>query len=85
MDELYAATKEGCMEYLEEQLGSVPVHHQSLAITQAIPVTPTIPIKLSSATTIPSGIPSLAIVKTLLIVNEQCPTCSGTRTSRLSS
>ena len=33
---------------LEDQLGSVPVPHQSLAKTQAIPVTPTIPIKLSS-------------------------------------
>ena len=65
MTELYAATREGFKELLEDQLGFVPVHHQSLATTQAIPVTPTIPIKLSSTSTIPQDMPSLAIVKGL--------------------
>merc|ERR1712106_176865 len=66
-------TKEGCKEYLEDQLGSAPVHHQQLATTQAIPVTPTIPIKLSSASTIPSDMPSLAIVKGLTVCQSAVP------------
>ena len=37
MDELYAATKDGCQQYLEDQHGSVPVHQPPPTATQVAP------------------------------------------------
>eukprot|EP00090_Calanus_glacialis_P015764 TRINITY_DN24840_c0_g1_i1.p1 TRINITY_DN24840_c0_g1~~TRINITY_DN24840_c0_g1_i1.p1 ORF type:complete len:604 (-),score=265.68 TRINITY_DN24840_c0_g1_i1:51-1700(-) len=63
MDELYSATKDGCEQYLEDQLGSVPVHQPPTTASQFVtPSIPTIPIKLSSSSTLPTDMPSLAIV-----------------------
>merc|ERR1711983_669285 len=77
MKELYAATKEGCEQYLEENLGSVPVKSKSHnPLSSSTPVnesTPTIPLKLSSNSTIPSDMPSLAIVKGLTACQSGVP------------
>ena len=62
MDELYGATKDGCEQYPEDLLGSVSVHQPPPTDTQVAPSTQTIPVKLSSASTLPSDMPSLAIV-----------------------
>ena len=74
MKELYAATKEGCEEYLEDQLGSVPVKppHQHVE-SQATSFTPTIPVKLSSTSTLPPDMPSLAVVDGLTVCQSSVP------------
>ena len=46
----------------EDLLGSVSVHQPPPTDTQVAPSTQTIPVKLSSASTLPSDMPSLAIV-----------------------
>ena len=74
MKELYAATKEGCEEYLEDQLGSVPVKppHQHVE-SQDTSFTPTIPVKLSSTSTLPPDMPSLAVVDGLTVCQSSVP------------
>ena len=52
LNELYAATKDGFQHYLEDQLGSVPVHQPPPTVTQVVPCTQTIPVKLSFASTL---------------------------------
>ena len=63
MDELYGATKDRCEQYPEDPLGfGVSAHQPPRTDTQVAPSTKTISVKLSSASTLPSDMPSLAIV-----------------------
>jgi len=74
MNELYAATKEGCEEYLEHQLGSVPLQPpQQYLKSQETSCSPIVPVKLSSSSTLPPDMPSLAVVDGLTVCQSSVP------------
>lgn len=73
MKELYAATKEGCEEFLDDNLGKATFKHHQQHITQKVSSSPIIPVKLSSTSTLPADMPSLAVVKGLTSCESAVP------------
>eukprot|EP00092_Neocalanus_flemingeri_P029610 GFUD01032156.1.p1 GENE.GFUD01032156.1~~GFUD01032156.1.p1 ORF type:complete len:620 (+),score=228.68 GFUD01032156.1:1-1860(+) len=75
MKDLYAVTKEGCEQYLEDQLGPAPVHQQFQpppTNTRTVQTLTPSPARLST-TSLPPHMPSLAIVTGLTSCQTKVP------------